>query len=222
MHSTSAAYEGLFENAFHYASIGMALVAPSGSWLKVNRALCAIVGYSEEEMMKLTFQDVTHADDLDADLAHVRDLLEGRIETYWMEKRYIRKDAKVVWVHLSVSLVREPDGRPKFFISQIKDITERKNVEIELRTTLREKERLLEELESSSRENNQLREQIVVFCAWTRQIKHQGRWMPPDEFLIDHLKMKITHGMSDEGAALFLDSASGIVGGNGSPLKADQ
>lgn len=122
-----------FESAFEFAAIGMALVAPDGRWLKVNRSLCELTGYEEEELLRLRFQDITHPDDLEADLEYVRQMLEGRIRTYQMEKRYIRKDGRIVWILLSVSLVRDASGQPLFFISQIQDITRRKELEAEWR-----------------------------------------------------------------------------------------
>ena len=116
----------IFKNAFQYSAIGMALVSLEGKWLKVNSRVCEIVGYSESELLKLTFQDITHADDLDLDLSYVKQMIEGKIETYKMEKRYLHKNGSVVWVLLSVSLVKDKEKNPLFFISQIEDITERK------------------------------------------------------------------------------------------------
>jgi PAS domain S-box-containing protein len=124
--------EERFRSAFDDAPIGMALVAPDGRWIQVNRALCEIVGYSEEELLVRTFQDITHPDDLDADLAQVRQVLAGEIKGYQMEKRYFHKNGEVVWVLLSVSLVRDPAGRPLYFVSQIQDIRARKQAKEEL------------------------------------------------------------------------------------------
>src|SRR3954451_23448397 len=100
-----------FEATFEQAAVGMALVGPDGRWLRVNRKLCALVGYTHDEMMRLTFQNITHPDDLDADLACVQRLLAGEIETYSMEKQYVRKDRALVWVNLTVSLARTPRGQ---------------------------------------------------------------------------------------------------------------
>ncbi len=125
--------EALFKNAFASSPIGMALVAPNGLWLKVNPALCKIVGYSVEELLTKTFQDITHVDDLAADEFYVRQMLAGEISTYQMEKRYLHRQGQVVWVLLSVSLVRDKTEQPLFFISQILDVTERKLAEEELR-----------------------------------------------------------------------------------------
>src|SRR5579875_434256 len=102
-----------FQRAFDHAAIGMALVAPDGRWLQVNRSICELVGYSEEELLSLTFQDLTHPEDLDADLKYVQQMLDRKIDTYQMEKRYIRKDGEIVWILLSVSLVSDPHGQPR-------------------------------------------------------------------------------------------------------------
>jgi PAS domain S-box-containing protein len=128
-----------FRGAFDNAAIGMALVAPDGRWLQVNRALCEIVGYTEQELLATTFQAITHVDDLEPDLNYVRQMLAGEIQTYQMEKRYLHKLGHIVWILLSVALVRDPQAKPLFFISQIQDITERKQAE----TALAERERLL-------------------------------------------------------------------------------
>jgi PAS domain S-box-containing protein len=118
--------EERFSHAFEHAPIGIALVLPQGRWLKVNAALCNLLGYSEEELMGKTFQDVTHPDDLDADLANVRRLLDGDISSYKMEKRYFHKEGQIVWILLGVSLVRDKQNEPLYFIAQIEDITKMK------------------------------------------------------------------------------------------------
>lgn len=122
-----------FSSAFKDAAIGMALVGTDGRWLQVNPALCALVGYTEQELLASTFQAITHPDDLDIDLAFVRQMLTGEIRTYHMEKRYFHKQGQIVWILLSVSLVRDPVGHPLYFIAQIQDITERKQVQEKLR-----------------------------------------------------------------------------------------
>ena len=124
--------EERFASAFEYASIGMALVAPEGRFLKVNRALCALTGYTTDELLHRTFQDITHPDDLATDLAYVRQMLAEEIFHYQMPKRYFHKEGHIVWVLLSVSLVRDNHGSPLYFISQIQDITEQKITEQKL------------------------------------------------------------------------------------------
>lgn len=118
-----------FRSAFDYAAIGMALVASDGRWLKVNRSVCELLGYSEPELLATNFQALTHPEDLDADLSYVRQLLRGEIRTYQMEKRYFHKLGQIVWALLSVSLVRDGEGNPIYLIAQIQNITDRKQAE---------------------------------------------------------------------------------------------
>jgi PAS domain S-box-containing protein len=125
--------EERFSSAFEFAPIGIALVALDGRWLKVNHAICALVGYSEAELLARTFQEITHPDDLIADMECVRRLLAGEIRSYVMEKRYIHARGHLVSILLDVSLVRDSHGQPLYFIAQIQDITERKRVEESLR-----------------------------------------------------------------------------------------
>jgi diguanylate cyclase (GGDEF)-like protein/PAS domain S-box-containing protein len=119
----------LFETAFSHAPIGMALIAPDGRWLKINRALCAITGWSEVELLQKPFAEITHPDDVGVDAELIALLEAGEIPSYQFEKRYVRRGATVIWAEVSVSLVREPDGSPRHFIVQVEDITERKEAE---------------------------------------------------------------------------------------------
>jgi hypothetical protein len=121
-----------FRATFELAAVGIALAAPDGRWLRVNQKLCDIVGYRKDELLNKSFQDITHPDDLDADLVHVRRILAGEIDTYAIEKRYLRKDGAIVWVNLSVALVRHDDGSPDHFISVVEDIQRRKEAEAAL------------------------------------------------------------------------------------------
>jgi PAS domain S-box-containing protein len=114
---------------FEQAAVGIAHVGLDGRWLRVNDKLCAVVGYPREELLRMTFQDITHPDDLETDLEYVRRVLVGDINTYSMEKRYIRKDRSIVWIMLTVSLARTTDGKPQHFISVVEDITDRKRAE---------------------------------------------------------------------------------------------
>jgi PAS domain S-box-containing protein len=121
--------EERFKSAFDHAAIGMALVGRDGRFLKVNASLCRIVGYSEEELLALSFQEITHPADLDADLALATRLFAGEIPSYQMEKRYLNKSGGIIWVLLSGSVVRAADGSVLYGIAQIQDITERKHIE---------------------------------------------------------------------------------------------
>jgi len=129
LHDAEAALlqsERRFRRSFESAAIGMALVAPDGRFLEVNDSLCELVGYGRDELVSLTFQDITHAEDLELDLEYVRKMLAGEIRSYQMEKRYFHRDGGIVWVLLSVSLVTSAEGEPVHFVSQIQDITARK------------------------------------------------------------------------------------------------
>jgi len=171
--------EEVFLSAFNYAAIGMALVAPDGTWLKVNNALCSIVGYSQQELLSKTFQDITHPDDLNEDLRLVHQLLDGEIDTYQMEKRYFHRDGRVIHILLSVSLVRRPDGTPRFFVSQIQDVTRQKALEEELA-------RLAREDELTKVFNRRYFREFA-----TREVIRGGRFREPQALLmidIDHFK----------------------------------
>ncbi|SDE52041.1 PAS domain-containing sensor histidine kinase [Ulvibacter litoralis] len=121
--------EELFRNTFHDLSVGLALVGIDGKWLKVNNGLTKILGYTRTELYEKTFQDITHPDDLNIDLENVTELLNLKKRRYQMEKRYLHKNGNVIWAHLSVSIVLNDAGDPIHFVSQITDITEKKNAE---------------------------------------------------------------------------------------------
>ncbi|AFY71900.1 multi-sensor hybrid histidine kinase (plasmid) [Thalassoporum mexicanum PCC 7367] len=125
--------EETYRQAFEYSSVGIAHVAADGSWLRVNPKLCEIVGYTKAELMALTFQDITHPEDLDKDLSYVHQVLADELQTYSIEKRYIHKNGDVIWINLSASLVRDADGTPKYFISIVEDINDRKQAQQEVR-----------------------------------------------------------------------------------------
>ncbi len=118
--------EQKFNNAFQYSGIGMGLVSADGLWLEVNDELCKITGYPREEMLGITFQQITHPDDLALDLDLVNQVLNREIESYSMEKRYLHKQGHYVWVLLTVSMVWNADDTPRYFISQLQEISELK------------------------------------------------------------------------------------------------
>ena len=130
------ASEKRFRSILEHAPIGMALISLNGRWLEVNDAVCNIVGYSKEELSMLTFQDITYPDDLEKDIDYVQQLLDDEIPFYQMQKRYIRKDRQIVWALLAVSLMRDEQNAPSYFISQIEDISELKFSEAKLQEAL--------------------------------------------------------------------------------------
>jgi PAS domain S-box-containing protein len=154
--------EERFRGTFEQAAIGIAHVSPEGHFIRINQRFCDITGNTKEEMLKLTFQDITHPDDLDTDLENVFQMLSDKIQTYSMEKRYLKKNGSIVWVNLTVSLVRESSGEPKYFISAVENITKQKQAEQALKVAHdklehRVKERTQELIEI----NQQLRREIA-------------------------------------------------------------
>ena len=129
LRESEAEHRATFENA----AVGIAHVGFDGRWLRCNDAICAITGYSREELLTKTFTDITHPEDIDRDWASVHRLLAGEIETFSLEKRYIRKDGSPIWINLTVSLLRDAQGRGQHFISIVQDIQARKEAQAQLR-----------------------------------------------------------------------------------------
>lgn len=137
--------EQQFRLAMTNAPIGMALVGLDGSFLEVNDQLARVVGRTPAELRTLTFQDITHPDDLETDLAYVQQLLDGEIDQYSMEKRYLHADGHTIWVLLSGSLVKDTNGDPDHFVAQIQDITQRIHDEEQLQAANQALQRLANE-----------------------------------------------------------------------------
>ena len=122
-----------FQATFDQAAVGITHMAPNGRWLRINNKFCEIVDYNREELLATNFQAITHPDDLDADLQLIGRMLAREIDHYQREKRYLRKDGSMVWVQITVTLVRKDNGSPDFFISVVEDITHRTEMEAALR-----------------------------------------------------------------------------------------
>lgn len=121
--------QNLFESAFKYAPIGMALVALDGKFLKVNQSLCDLTGRSEDELLMMDFQSITHPDDQHLGKDAMKKLISGEIQSLKMEKRYLEKSGKVIWAILSTTMIRDTQNAPLFLISQILDFSEIKNAQ---------------------------------------------------------------------------------------------
>ncbi len=121
-----------FANAFEYAAVGVALLSPEGCWLRVNQALCDMLGYTPDELLGSNFRDITHPEDIARNVESVEGLLNRESDSYQQEKRYLHKSGRVVWATLSVSLVRDAEGAPINFVTQIQDSTQRKLAELRL------------------------------------------------------------------------------------------
>jgi PAS domain S-box-containing protein len=138
------ASEARYRESFDSAAVGIAHVALEGRWLHFNEAVCAITGYSHEALKRLTFIDITHPEDRPVSQAQADRLLSGETHSYSLEKRYVRPDGTLVWVHVTVSISREAADQPAHFIAVIQDISERKEFEERVQNLLYEREQLLE------------------------------------------------------------------------------
>ena len=189
--------EEKFRSTFEQAAVGVAQVSPNGEWLKVNHKLCEIIGYTENELLDSTFQDVTHPDDLNSDIEHVKKMLRGEIDTYSMEKRYIKKKGEIIWIYLTVSLVKNADGLPKYFISIVEDINDRKNTEVELNEYRNRLEELVDE-RTQDLKNTQdelvRKERLATLGQLTATVSHELRnplgSMRPSMYIIGKLSDK--------------------------------
>ncbi len=155
--------EARFRATFEQAAVGMCHTSLDGAFLRINRRLCEITGYSSDELTAITYRDLTHPDDIAADEALGRRLLSGEIQTYSLEKRYVRKDSIVIWINLTVSSIRGPSGQIDQLLSVIEDITDRKLAEWALRqlnTTL--EERIAERTSAFSAANERLQSEVAV------------------------------------------------------------
>jgi PAS domain S-box-containing protein len=126
----------VYEMLFERAPSGIALVAVDGRFIRVNPAFCTLVGRTEQELLEKGFSEITHPDDLAVDQSLAADVLAGRIDRYDIDKRYVRPDGSIVWVHLTVAVIRTDDGTAEHFVSMVEDITERHHAAEQLRIAL--------------------------------------------------------------------------------------
>ncbi len=137
--------ERFFRDTFEHAHVGIAHVdSADGTWLRVNQRLCDLLGYTREELMATTFAAITHPDDVEQNMSHLRRMQAGDEDTYAAEKRYLRKDGSIIWVHLNVAAIRKEDGTPDYNVTVVTDISERKQVEEALATSERLSQRVLD------------------------------------------------------------------------------
>jgi PAS domain S-box-containing protein len=179
--------EAQFRTTFDQAAIGCAHVSLDGHWLRMNQKICETVGYSREELLQKTFQDITHPEDLAGDLALVEQLSAGSISFYSLEKRYIRGDTSIIWARITVSLRRSaPDaenalGKPLYFISMVEDISDRKQLESQNEAN----RQALEKTKQSLERRNQDLDQFVYIAshdlkAPLRGIANLSEWLEED------------------------------------------
>ncbi len=144
-------------------------VGLNGSWLKFPSTICDLLGYTREEMMSMKFETITHPDDLEADLHQCQRLIRGEIKSFDMEKRYIHKDGHIIWVYLNASIVLDGDKNPLHFLSYIRDITERKNLEEALKRHSKELEDRVQERTLALERSNQDLEEFAYLASHDMQ-----------------------------------------------------
>ncbi len=170
--------EEKFRAIFEQAAVGVALTSTStGKLIQINRKYCDIVGYSEEELRNLTFQELTHPDDLQADSDKMQDLIEGRIHDFSMEKRYLAPDGSTIWIDLTVSPMWKIGDPPTFHIAVIEDITKRKLMETEVRTL----------------------SGLLPICASCKNIRDdKGYWNQIESYIHKHSEAEFSHSICPE------------------------
>jgi len=161
---------------FEQASVGIANVSIENRFLYVNKKYCEIVGYEEEELLKLKFSDITHPDDIDISISSVKPLIEGTLNTFSTEKRYVKKDGSIIWVDLKTSLIRSDEGQALYFSSFIQDISDRKATEEALIESLKRLDRAERASHLGSWELDLLNDEVIWsdeyyrICGFTKQI----------------------------------------------------
>lgn len=173
-----------YQTTFELAAVGIAHVSTDGKFIRANPFLCEMLGYSCEELLTLTFQELTHAEDLEKDMDFVTEMLAGRMSSYAMEKRYVRKDSSIVWAHLTVSLVHDRFGRPDYFISFIKDIDIRKRAINEVERSRKRLKAVLDTLSEGvfvfdhSGQLHEVNTAAMQLCGYAREDEISGK---PDD-----------------------------------------
>ncbi len=127
-----------FRATFENAAVGIAHVAFDGRWLRVNKAMSRILGWPEEELVTKSFQEITHRDDLAVELAQLERLGDGKVDSYSVDKRILRKNGTIVWIRRTVSCVRKSDGSIDYFVSVVEDISAQKHAEEQIHLLMRE------------------------------------------------------------------------------------
>jgi PAS domain S-box-containing protein len=182
-----------FQGYFEMGSLGMCVTSPEKGWLAVNERLCQMLGYSKAELIGFSWIDLTHPDDLGADLQLFEEVRAGKRERYELDKRFIRKDGSVVYTTLSVSCQRHADGTVNHFLASLLDITKRKQAEEALQSSLREKIALLNEVHHRVKNNLQVITSLLRMEA--RRCEHPTTKTVLDEMRNRILSMALLHDL---------------------------
>jgi len=166
--------EERLRNTFEMAAVGIAHVAPDGRFLRVNQRLCEILGYECDQLLTMRFQDLTLPEDLDVDMRNVQRALAGEINSYVIEKRYRHANGGVVWVSLTVALVRDDAGKPSYFISVIEDITSRKQTQAALLAAQAAERANAAKTEFLSRMSHELRTPLNAVLGFAQLLQMDG------------------------------------------------
>jgi PAS domain S-box-containing protein len=169
----------LFRSVFKHASIGIAVVALNGRFLKVNRSLCQTLGYTEQEFYSRTFQSISHPLDPKEDLVHAQRLLNGEASTYKLEKRCVNKAGQTTWILLSVALVRDPSRVPLFFVSHMQKMVP--------------PARLDQGPSTPSSDAKQL-DGLIPICMYCKNIRTElNLWQKVEAYVAKHTRVKFSH-----------------------------
>ena len=198
--------EARLRSYFEIPVVGIAITSLDKGWLEVNPALCDMFGYSQQELSCMTWAELTHPDDLAADVAQFNKVLAGEIDTYSMEKRFIRENGSIFWTTLSVSCVRKPDGSVDYTVALLQNITIRKQLE-------EEREKLISDLQKALSEVKKL-SGFLPICASCKKIRDdQGYWNQIEEYISDHSEAQFSHGICpDCMRKLYPEIADDILG----------
>jgi len=180
--------EARLRSYFELPLIGISITTLDKGWLEVNSTVCDMLGYSKEELAGTTWAQLTHPEDLDADVEQFQRILAGEIDTYFMEKRFIRKDGDIIWIQLSVGCVRKQDGSVKYTVALLQDINKRKQAQ-------QERSDLIIKLQDSIAQIKTL-SGLIPICASCKKIRDDsGYWHQVEEYVKQHSDAEFSHGI---------------------------
>ena len=178
--------EERFRRIFEDSPLGMMITAPNSRMTKVNKAFCTMLGYSEDELVGRTVQEITHPDDREQSKELTRQAFEGETSLFHLEKRYLKKDQKSLWVELNATTVQDQEGKVLYALGMVQDISERKIAD-------QEKVQLISQLRDAFAKIKTLRG-LIPICAWCKKIRDDsGYWTRVETYLGEHTDISFTH-----------------------------